>query len=388
MGRFFGYNVFRRKNSKGKFIYYVRFLNPETGEVLKTLSSGLGNQVAAIRWAEAMLEEVQEELLAPKDVPLLADYAVDYFTEGSVYETRKTERGYSVAKVYLYTCACYTRKRIIPMWGTYPLSELTSEIIDREIISLFRSGEVASDTVNRILRVLRLILDGAVTDGFISENPAARVKQVKVTKKVRGVYTKSELVSLFENPLIWHDFRHYTLNLLAFTTGMRLGEIRGLCLENVFPNYIAVRLQWENGYGLKPPKANSVRDIAIPPIASEALRYYIRQANPSRLVFYSLEDDRKPMTATHIVKYLYKTQQCIGISEAERKQRNLVFHSWRHTLNTVLRSGGIADAKIRQITGHRTEEMTTNYTHFQADDFRDVSSLTDRILVANVSSQS
>ncbi len=381
MSRFLFYHTFRRKNLKGKFFYYIRFIDSDTGKTVKTLSSGLTNKTQAIRWAESKLKEVQNELNMVTDIPLLSEYGSNYFSMNGPYETKKTQRGYSVAKVYLYTCSCYTRNHIIPIWGMFRLNKLTTEIIDQKLLEIFRSGRVASDTVNRILRVLRLILDGAVSDGYLNENPAVRVKQVKVTKKERGVFTQGELVYLFSDPLIWTDIRHYTLNLLAFTSGMRLGEIRGLCIENVHSDYISVRQQWENGYGLKPPKANSIRDIAIPRITSEALHYLISLTRPSRIVFYSSEDDRKPMTASHIVKSLYEALQGIGITEDERRRRNLVFHSWRHTLNTVLRAEGVADAKIRQITGHRTEEMTANYTHFQAEDFKDISALTSRILI-------
>ena len=62
----------------------------------------------------------------------------------------------------------------------------------------------------------------------------------------------------------------------------------------------------------------------------------------------------------------------IGIGDEERKHRNLVFHSWRRFANTYLRSRGLPDAKVRQLTRHGSESMTEHYTTWDADDFSDV----------------
>jgi integrase len=39
----------------------------------------------------------------------------------------------------------------------------------------------------------------------------------------------------------WGDFRHYAINMLAASTGMRMGEIRALLVENVKDNHVEKR---------------------------------------------------------------------------------------------------------------------------------------------------
>jgi integrase len=51
--------------------------------------------------------------------------------------------------------------------------------------------------------------------------------------------------------------------------------------------------------------------------------------------------------------------------------RNVTFHSWRHFFNSYFRTK-IPDAKLQQMTGHKTQEMTDHYTHFRIEDFNDV----------------
>ena len=68
---------------------------------------------------------------------------------------------------------------------------------------------------------------------------------------------------------------------------------------------------------------------------------------------------------------LYAALGAIGIDEEERKARAIIFHSWRHFLNSVSR-GRVPDEKLRIMTGHRTEEMTEHYTHLLEEDYTEI----------------
>lgn len=385
MSRYQPYHLIKRKTKKGKILYQARFLDEESGKVICTRSTGQSNKTAAARIAERMIPEVQAQLAAESvenGTLTVSEYAKEYFYPGGPYECSRTERGYTVGRKYLEVCEGLTRNHIIPLWGSESLKDLTPGKIDRTLLKLFRSGKVKGATANKVLKTFRLILEGAVREELLEENPASYVDLVKETKKERGIFSRAEIMKLFRSPDLWPDFRHYALNLTAFTTGMRLGELRGLCIQNVHRNYISVRTQWEDNVGLKPPKAASIRDIPLPAITAKALHMLIVDNRPREILFYSKEDKSKPVTKSHMEKTLYQVMQKAGITAEERKRRNLVFHSWRHTLNTMLRAEGISDAKVQKITGHRSGDMTENYTHFQAEDYRDVSELTGRILLS------
>ncbi|MFZ7131925.1 MAG: tyrosine-type recombinase/integrase, partial [Eubacteriales bacterium] len=79
---------------------------------------------------------------------------------------------------------------------------------------------------------------------------------------------------------------------------------------------------------------------------------------------------------------LYRALAKMGIDEAERAQRNITFHSWRHFLNSQLLSNGVNETKTRKITGHSTAEMTKRYAHFLVNDFADVLKITNGIVEA------
>jgi integrase len=70
----------------------------------------------------------------------------------------------------------------------------------------------------------------------------------------------------------------------------------------------------------------------------------------------------------------------IGIPIAEQRRRHLTFHAWRHFLNSMLRSHGVADVKTRRVTGHRTETMTDWYTDWKAIDLSEIVSIQTALL--------
>jgi len=52
--------------------------------------------------------------------------------------------------------------------------------------------------------------------------------------------------------------------------------------------------------------------------------------------------------------------------------RGLTFHAWRHFFNTMMRAGGVPDAKVKAVTGHKTSAMMDHYTSFRREDYADI----------------
>jgi integrase len=53
---------------------------------------------------------------------------------------------------------------------------------------------------------------------------------------------------------------------------------------------------------------------------------------------------------------------------AKRKQSEISFHSFRHTLTTWLKSAGASNALAQMIVGHNSEVVSRGYTHLSAED--------------------
>ena len=59
-------------------------------------------------------------------------------------------------------------------------------------------------------------------------------------------------------------------------------------------------------------------------------------------------------------------------ADIDRVSRNLKPHSFRHSLNTILRDAGKDSAKIRAALGWRQEQTQDGYTHFNEEHFKDL----------------
>lgn len=93
------------------------------------------------------------------------------------------------------------------------------------------------------------------------------------------------------------------------------------------------------------------------------------------------------MSTDAIRDSFYRAMAVKGITEEERRERNITFHSWRHFLNSQLLANGINESKTRKIIGHSTAEMTKRYAHFLVNDFADVLEITESILHTQIESQ-
>jgi integrase len=142
---------------------------------------------------------------------------------------------------------------------------------------------------------------------------------------------------------------------------MRLGEIRALRPCDLRDGYIHIEHSVDLQGNLKSTKTRDQRDIPIPVNLMDALRKLAKAAGENGRIFSVAGI---PMSSEAIRGGFYKTLNEYGITEKERRERNITFHSWRHFLNSQLISRGINEAKARRITGHATAAMTEHYSHF------------------------
>lgn len=393
------YRVIKRKTRKGKTVFYVRFVDQESGEILKECSSRQTSRGAATRWAERELDKIQNQF---EDAQTLASVADGFWDWDATYARGRRARGKTLSRGTLDTAESNTRNHILPRWGHLRVTEITTAEIDTWILGLQEEKNLSSATVNKILQNFRTLLDGAVGHGMIRFNPAKAVEPLSERHKERGVLTDEEIRGLLVWPGPFNDHRLYTINLLAFSTGMRMGEARGLLVDDVKDDHILIQHSWEQGYGIKPPKYGRSRAVPIPVVAQEALREVMDFFTPETLVFYG-RDKSTPLSKSYIVDGLRDAIVTMTVKAdpatdgmndeelakyrkkvlAEIKARDIGFHSWRHKLNTLLRAAGVPDAKIRLLTGHRSPEMTDWYTRFLKTDMADVTEAQVKLLSAS-----
>jgi integrase len=282
----------------------------------------------------------------------------------------------------------YLENHILPYFAEIKLQRITPKMIeDWLFFMLEKEGQnhkpLSAITANNCLTTLRIMLNEAGRLKYIGNNPALKVEPLQEKPQKRDILTLEEVRALFNEDTIdriWdNDQRHYSINLLAASTGLRMGECQALKIGKVHDEHIAVHHSWERRYGLKPPKRNSYREVPIPRKTAQHLHDLIGLSpyqEPDDIVFWG-KDRSTPIRNEDVRRAFYTALTQISISEEARTQRNITFHSWRYFYNSLLR-GRIHDSKLQRLTGHRTDEMTEHYTRFNIDDFRDVKELQEQ----------
>ncbi|MBW8003873.1 MAG: site-specific integrase [Planctomycetes bacterium] len=375
------FTIFPRKTKNGKAVLYFRTYN-EDGNRTTARSTGQTNKAAARTYVTELLKSGN---ILPKKNPKFKDYIENWWRwDECPYVLGKRARGKNkISRTYVESCRSYLDRHILPYLGNYRISAIKTRAIEGWLLDLRNKHSrlktpLSPTTINQILMTLKIIFKEGVRIGDFSFDPTATVLPLEENREVKSFLNPDEIKKLFNEKKIqetWGgDLKHYTLNLLAASSGMRLGECQGLQNQYVQGGYIDVRFVWIRKYGLKEwPKKGSKRKIPIPSKTQAHLSELIALSpyqEADDLIFWGVSG-KKPMDNKIISTALYDAFCKIGVSEEQRKERNVTFHSWRYFYNSFLR-GKVADVKLQHLTGHRTQEMTDHYTSFRIEDFEDV----------------
>lgn len=196
-----------------------------------------------------------------KNVSMTMDQYFENWIEG-----KKLSAKPSTIRVYL----TYYKPYASPVIGSIQLDQITR----RDILRIqSQAGEkLCPTTNNNLLRVVQIILNEAVEDKLLAENPAKGVKPVKTAQKASESYHRA-LAEKEQEQFMDAARGNFYYELLAFQllTGMRLGEVGALYWSDIDQenNVIHVRrtiTRTEEGVfyiGDSPKTDAGIRDIPM-----------------------------------------------------------------------------------------------------------------------------
>lgn len=259
-------------------------------------------------------------------------------------------------------------------WATYfdadrTVQSLTSRELDEFLLSLRRDRGLSADTVNKTMTAGNMAFEFLIKEGRLKKNPLSGVERFRVQARKRGIPTETEMKQLMDLDWNWTDSVYKLAFKVAALFGLRAGEISGLqvCDVDAVGDLLYIRHSWNDTDKLKDTKNGDDRTIPIEHgVALELLANARR--NPSysdtSFVFWSSKINNQPIWPSSFEDDFYLAMQKIGISEEQRKERNIVFHSLRHYCATQIAQRASLEIAMK-ILGHRTEEMTRLYSEHE-----------------------
>ena len=169
----------------------------------------------------------------------------------------------------------------------------------------------------------------------------------KLKRKVPTIISKELFLKIFNEE---NCLKHKCWLLLAFCSGLRVNEVATLKIENIFPNEHKLKVLG---------KGNKERYTILPDIVTKFLRLYCKEQhiiNKNGYLFLSY-DKQNCINSKSIINY-FST-----IKEAYNLDKNISFHSLRHSFATYYLMNGGNIITLKSMLGHTHLDTTNIYLH-------------------------
>ena len=313
------------------------------------------------------------EPLNPECTMKLCEFLVNFWTpEKSEYIQNKRAHKKTIGDYHCKEMRSMVNRYWLPFFGEeFTVGELTEQYLEDFLQELANFRCLKGATINHARTCGATGLKWLKNKGIIHSNPMANVEAFsKSDATPRGIPDEKEIKALYE--LDWdNEVMYLAFNLSAFS-GLRPGEISGLQVRDIDSekDLITIRHSWHRTGFLKSTKTNLIRKV---PVAHNIILRLLVQAqrcpgaNEETFVFWSKANDYKPFLPQYYDDGFFEALHKIGVSEEERKERNIDFYSLRHFCATYL--ANMTDMRnVQAILGHTTPAMTKHYANHMTDE--------------------
>jgi integrase len=244
---------------------------------------------------------------------------------------------------------------LIPFFGSIPIGEITSHLIERYKAQMAKNG-VTNKTIKNRLTVLNKCLATAY-EWLLLEGAPPKVKWPKCSS-CRTDYLSPDECELL---LRYADGVTYEMLLTAIRTGMRQSELKGLQWSSIDwqTQSVAVRHTYcEFTKSLGSPKSNRERHI---PLDVDVYELLFRRKKSTGYIF--LDDGGKPFSHKRLTKQLTAVCQ-------KARLRRITWHTLRHTFGSLLIMRGVPVPAVSTLMGHSNVATTMRYIHLAPSTLR------------------
>jgi tyrosine recombinase XerC len=241
----------------------------------------------------------------------------------------------------------------------------------RRFLAQLRTRGLADSSVARKAAALRACFRLLARRGLIGSNPAADLGAPRGPRRLPVVLKQRQVEALLARPepVDPVGLRDRAVLELLYATGMRVGELCGLTLDDVDLRAEVARVHGKGG---------KERMVPFGEPAREALRAYLSEGRAAMLpnardrspahgehaLFFNRR--HRPMTPRDVRGMIQRYRAGLGVP-AETSP-----HTLRHSFATHLLEGGADLRSVQELLGHVALTTTQTYTHLSNERLRRV----------------
>ncbi|MCK5139432.1 MAG: tyrosine-type recombinase/integrase [Thermodesulfovibrionia bacterium] len=252
------------------------------------------------------------------------------------------------------------------------LREVTENDIGKYIdylnsyISIRLKKKLSNSSISHHVSCAGILFETLVLEGLIFKDPFRNVKEIKSPYTLpRDMLSEKEIEDFFALADVntYLGFRDRTVFELLYGTGMRIGEVEKLNIQDIDFN--------EKVIFIRQGKGKKDRIVPCTDIALGFLKEYISKVRPALCYFNSrqkvlfLSKSGKRYTAAAFRKTL---ERYLKKSKVKKK---ITPHSFRHSFATHLLQRGADLRTVQKLLGHSSISTTEIYTNLTKEYLKD-----------------
>ena len=351
------FKIIKRRNTAGKGYYQVRFYDSQKNLIKsKSFPTGMHKPEVA-KEAAGMLESI----IPTHDERDALGYCVSFWSKDSEYFKYKAAKNHTLSESYRRSGEYMIKKAESFLAGkkTGKITASMLEAYEGELIGSGMSVRTARGVIEAIVRPVNVYLRK------MNKHELGKIEHGTSIARERGTLTIEEIGKVVSYA---GDQRARLIVLLGALCGLRLGEIRGLMVEDIDRVNKKIMVchnvvfKSEGIDGVKQTKSKKAREVPLPGVVLEAIDV-VQAGFPGKFVMPNMADSNLPSDKSTFRRGFPRVLRAIGIDEAEQKRRNLVLHGLRHSYITLVQSIGINEFAAQYFAGHQDIKLTRHYTH-------------------------
>jgi integrase len=243
---------------------------------------------------------------------------------------------------------------LVGAFGRVRLTNITRDSVLKHRASRIKAGR-AIRTANGDVQQMKTMLDYAIRQGWLKDNAAAGIPQLKEQKREKRWLRTEEIEEVLS---VSRGSHLYGLILAGLHTGMRKSELFGLTWGDV---------NFEQGYiRVLTPKNYTYRYVDL----TAALRADLVEARAMH--------EKLGLTHGHVFTYMSRPITH-GVKHGLDRVCQIAgvepfgLHTLRHTFASHLAMAGVPQQIIQMILGHEDPRSTEKYIHLSPDSYRNAS---------------
>jgi site-specific recombinase XerD len=229
------------------------------------------------------------------------------------------------------------------------INEVTHDDFERYLYETPNDKNFTQVTRSSISTAFKSLFSFCYMRGYCQHNIGKQLTPIKVKSKERGYITEEEMLKMVD---ILGNKVDKAIMQTMFYTGMRIGEVTNLTLEdiNIRDNYIYVNSS-KSSYDRKIPISMKLRMIL-----EEYIEYYRNeQETDNDKVF--IHDNGRNYSGGYFNKIIKLAAQKAGLNS------KISSHIMRHSFASNLIAKGVDIARVKKLLGHESINTTHIYLH-------------------------